>query len=46
MRCLATVADSPELAAQINENGEPEDWNFRVIIPVMLKLIQDLYERN
>lgn len=33
-------------AAQINENGEPEDWNFRVIIPVMLKLIQDLYERN
>lgn len=33
-------------AAQINENGEPEDWNFRVIIPAMLKLIQNLYERN
>ena len=33
-------------AAQINENGEPEDWNFRIIVPVMLKLIQDLYERN
>lgn len=33
-------------AAQINENGEPEDWNFRVIIPAMLKLIQNLYERT
>ena len=33
-------------AAQINENGEVEDWNFRVIIPAMLKLIQNLYERN
>lgn len=32
-------------AAQINENGEVEDWNFRVIIPAMLKLIQNLYER-
>lgn len=33
-------------AAQINEKGEVEDWNFRVIIPAMLKLIQNLYERN
>lgn len=33
-------------AAQINENGEPEDWNFRVIIPAMLKLIQNLYGRK
>ncbi len=33
-------------AAQINENGEVEDWNFRVIIPAMLKLIQNLYERK
>ena len=28
-------------AAQINQNGEPEDWNYRTIIPAMLKLIQD-----
>lgn len=33
-------------AAQINENGEVEDWNFRVIIPAMLKLIQNLYEKE
>lgn len=33
-------------ATQLNENGEPEDWNFRVIIPAMLKLIQNLYERT
>ena len=33
-------------AAQINKKGEPEDWNFRVIIPAMLKLIQNLYERT
>ena len=33
-------------AAQLNEKGEPEDWNFRVLIPVMLKLIQNLYEEK
>lgn len=33
-------------AAQLNEKGEPEDWNFRVLIPVMLKLIQNLYKEK
>ena len=33
-------------AAQLNGKGEPEDWNFRVLIPVMLKLIQNLYEEK
>jgi hypothetical protein len=33
-------------AAQLNKKGEPEDWNFRVLIPVMLKLIQNLYEEK
>lgn len=33
-------------AAQLNEKGDPEDWNFRVLIPVMLKLIQNLYEEK
>ena len=26
---------------QYNENGEVEDWNYRTMIPVMLKLVQD-----
>ena len=33
-------------AAQLNEDGEPEDWNFRVIIPAMMKLIQELYSER
>ena len=33
-------------ATQLNENGEPEDWNFRVISPAMLRLIQNLYEKE
>ena len=33
-------------AAQLNEEGQPEDWNFRVMIPVMFKLIQNLYEEK
>lgn len=33
-------------AAQLNEEGEPEDWNFRVIIPAMMKLIQELYSER
>lgn len=28
-------------ATQINEDGQPEDWNFRVMIPAMTKVIQD-----
>jgi hypothetical protein len=33
-------------AAQLNEEGKPEDWNFRILIPLMLKLIQNLYEEK
>lgn len=33
-------------AAQLNEDGEVEDWNFRVIIPAMMKLIQELYSER
>lgn len=32
-------------ATQLNEAGEPEDWNFRVMIPVMMKVIQNQNER-
>lgn len=28
-------------AAQLNEKGQPEDWNYRTIIPAMLKVMQD-----
>ena len=35
-----------KVATQLNEDGEPEDWNYRMIIPAMLKLIQELYERE
>lgn len=30
-------------AVQYNADGDVEDWNYRVLIPVMLKLIQNLY---
>ena len=33
-------------AAQLNKEGKPEDWNFRILIPLMLKLIQNLYEEK
>lgn len=32
-------------ATQLNEAEEPEDWNFRVMIPAMMKVIQDQNER-
>lgn len=32
-------------AAQINEDGQVEDWNFRVMIPAMMKVIQNQNER-
>ena len=32
-------------ATQLNEAGEPEDWNFRVMIPTMMKVIQNQNER-
>lgn len=32
-------------AAQLDEAGKPEDWNFRVMIPAILKLVQSQNER-
>ena len=32
-------------ATQLNETGEPEDWNFRVMIPAMMKVIQNQNEK-
>lgn len=32
-------------AAQLDETGKPEDWNFRVMIPAILKLVQSQNER-
>lgn len=32
-------------AAQLNEEGNPEDWNFRVMIPAMMKIIQDQHKK-
>ena len=32
-------------AAETNADGQPEDWNIRLIVPPMLALIQDLYKR-
>lgn len=33
----------PECAAY-DEKGRPEDWNYRMLVPVMMKLIQNLYK--
>lgn len=32
------------IACDLNSSGIPETWNERIILPPMLKLIQDLYE--
>lgn len=34
------------VAVQRNEDGTVEDWNYRMMIPAMLKLIQELYKRT
>ena len=39
------VAEAYPLGAVINENGEPDDWNARRIIPPMLSLIQEQNKR-
>lgn len=39
------VAEAYPLGAVINENGEPDDWNARRIIPPMLALIQEQNKR-
>ena len=33
-------------AANLNEDGSVEDWNYRMLIPAMMKLIQELYKRT
>lgn len=33
----------PECATY-DEEGRPEDWNYRMLVPVMMKLIQNLYK--
>lgn len=33
----------PECAVY-DEKGRPEDWNYRMLVPVMMKLIQNLYK--
>lgn len=32
-------------AAQLDADGNIEDWNYRIMIPAMLKLIQEMYKR-
>ena len=39
------VYDKFPEGAQFNQDGNLEDWNYRTIIPAMLKLIQDQNER-
>lgn len=39
------VAEIYPIGADLDENGEPENWNARWIIPGMLKLIQEQNER-
>lgn len=34
------------VAAQKNEDGSVEDWNYRMLIPAMMRLIQELYKRT
>lgn len=33
-------------AADLNKDGLVEDWNYRMLIPAMMKLIQELYKRT
>nr|WP_294658737.1 hypothetical protein [uncultured Blautia sp.] len=39
------VNNTLPLAAIHDEQGRPEDWNQRILIPLMIKLIQDMNER-
>ena len=34
------------VAVQRNEDGTVEDWNYRMMIPAMMRLIQELYKRT
>ena len=39
------VAEIYPAGVDIGDDGLPENWNFRVIVPAMLSLIQDLNQR-
>ena len=39
------LVDVYESAVDYNEKGQPEMWNYKIMIPAMLKLIQELNER-
>jgi hypothetical protein len=41
---IAEEVDSTYPMATDYENGEPESWNDRILVPGMLALIQDLYK--
>lgn len=32
--------------AAMFKDGKVEDWNYRVLIPIMMKLIQNLYQKE
>ena len=34
------VAEVYPIAADLDDNGDPEDWNVRYVVPPMLALIQ------
>ena len=38
------VKDIYPIACEYNDNGDPENWNAKFIIPPMLKLIQDQHK--
>lgn len=40
------VEEHYPVAVQRNEDGSVEDWNYRTLIPAMMKLIQELYKRT
>ena len=39
------VYDAFPEGAMLNESGQVEDWNYRTVVPAMLKLIQDQNKR-
>ena len=39
------IAELYPIAVETDEEGRPEDWNIRLIVPPMLQLIQDACEK-
>jgi hypothetical protein len=39
------IYDTLPIACDLNSEGSPENWNYKILIPPMLKLIQDMYEK-